>query len=1048
MERLITGKGISMRSSVLGVVSALFLATLHVEGASLPVLNAANGFGEIRFVERADARIDGNVLKITNIAQDHFICFATEPYFAAEVEAIEIRYRASGMEKIAGQIFYAPTGASYVGSRKWNLPLIETDGQWHVLVAKPEMAIDLEDWRKMGILDNIRVDLTDAPGGTIEISEIAFRGKTAAVATQSEKLSEKLLKSLDADPYPAAMPTTWPKTLAKPESVGSVDVVCRGGVVSPSAAAAGERVTFRFDFAGEAPSFPIRLKVSLLSGRSLAWSEELWAGNETFSRIGGNVWRLTVPYVLPTCLSSADLQVWLESPSVRCVSGEMPSAPLTFTQGASLPGWERPIKMGVKSVAGLPYFTRGGVPFYPLWGFVRSDRACRHSTAPLDLVTVSAPHLEWWPRGKVFDPTVFDRVAEHNARLYPNAMFMFDLSVYPPPDWRSANPDEMARDEQGYINRDVGDNEINFSFASKKALDDMAEMMTKAIRHLEASPYANRIAGYRVNSGHTIEWLGWSPSRKGTVLDFSPVAQRGFEAFAKAHYPEITDYSVPTLAERTELDASRSVVWDQQKHLRAVAYHDFYSRAVTDAALRLCKCARDLVGRDRLVGTYFGYVMTLNATGNAQMRAHFATKDFLDRSKGVIDFLLSPPGYAFAHRALGNTLVDMKPFASMQSHGIVPVVEDDTRTHNNFALPGSGYFQCKTETQTVAEMRRNMGIAICRGLPFYTYAITSGAEFDYPQYATDCESLKRVGEDALRHQVGRHAEIAVIVSEEMVKSMPNMSASKPEFFGEGQQWYLSDGSVKRLDSTGGSPLATVSFGNTYNRLARLGAPVDYRLAEDLADHPGDYKLYIFLNCLNAEPSLVRAAQKLRERDCTLLWTYAPGFVARNGNSVENMKTLTGMDFVPSATAQDAAVTVSGGETFGKTGHPVSPLFVLKNATEELGRYGDGVCGFGAIRTGQAESIFYGSYSLELPTLRQIAGRAGVHIYSSSGDPMEANGAFVTLHARFAGKKTIRLPKRATVYDVFSRREVAKDVTTFDFDAPLHSSWLFYIKCGE
>lgn len=1030
-----------------GLVAGLMLLCGLPEagGANLPVLNAANGFGEIRFVERADARIEGDVLKVTNIAQDHFICLATPPYFAAEVGAIEIRYRASGMGRAGGQVFYAPTGSSYVGNRKWNLPPIETDGKWHVLVAKPEMALDREDWRKMGTLDTIRIDLTDAPGGTIEIAEIAFRGKTAVQAAQAEKLEPKMLRSLDADPYPPVRPETWPETPAKPEAAGSVDVVCRGGIVSPSAASAGEKVKLLFDFAGEAPSFPIRLKVSLLSGMALAWSEELWAGVETFSRIGGDVWRLTVPYTLPTCLSSAKLTVRLESPSVRCVAGEMPAAPLSFTRGGALAGWEKPVKMGVAPVAGLPQFTRDGVPFYPLWGFVRGDRPCKHSEAPLDLVTVCPSHLKWWPRGKVFVPTELDRAAEHNARLYPKAMFMFDLSIYPPPDWRTAHPDEMCRDEEGNVNKDVGDSEINFSFASKKALDDMEEMLTKAIRHLEASPYANRIAGYRVNSGHTIEWLGWSPSRKGTVLDFSPVAQRGFEAFAKANYPEITDFSVPTRAERTALDAPRSVVWDQRSHLRTVAYHDFYSQAVADAALRLCSCARGLVGRDKLVGTYFGYTMTLDETGNAQMRAHFATKRFLDRAKGVVDFLLSPPGYGFAHRALGNTLVDMKPFASMQAHGIVPVVEDDTRTHNNFALPGGGYFQCKTEEQTVAQMRRNMGIAACRGLPFYTYAITSGAEFDYPRYATDCESLKRAGESALRRRAGRRAEIAVVVSEEMVKATPDMSASQPEFFDEGQQWYVADGSVKRLDGTGGSPLATVSFSKTYNRLARLGAPVDYRLAEDLADNPGEYRLYVFLNCLKAEPSLVRAAARLRARDCTLLWTYAPGFVARKGNSVANMKDLTGLDFAPVAGAQDATVTLADGGASGRTGHPVSPLFALKGAAAELGRYADGSCGFGSVRTGSAESVFYGSYSLELPVLRQIAKRAGVHVYSESGDPMEASDAFVTLHARFAGKKTIVLPKRATVCDVFNRRVVAKDVSTFEFDAPLHSSWLFYLK---
>ena len=1024
-------------------VGGCLLAVASAGAAELPVLNAANGFGGIRFVERADARIADGVLRLTNISADHFVCFATPPYFAAEVESIAVRYRASGMKPVPGQIFYAPSGSPYQATRKWLLPTIVADGAWHVLEARPDMAVDREDWRKMGILDTIRLDLTDAPGGTIEISEITFRGRVPA-ASAVAAVDAKTRAALDADPYPSVVPETWANVLAKPEA-SAVDVTCRGGLAVPCRAKAGERVMLEFDFEGDAPAFPVRLKVSLMAGTSLAWGEEIWAGQSAFSCIGGRLWRLRVPYDLPRCLSSGELTIRLESPSIRCVAGEIPAARLAYERCDRVPGWERPVRWGVTRVAGLPQFARDGQPVYPIWGFVRTDRECRHSGAPLTFVTVGASSLEWWPRGKEFNPVALDRAAERNFRLYPDAMFMFDLSIYPPPDWRAANPDEMARDEQGNINRDVGDSEINFSFASEKALADMEAMLEKAIRHLEASPYANRIAGYRVNSGHTIEWLGWSPSRKGTVLDFSPAAQKGFEAFARANYPEIMDFSVPTRAERTALDAPQSAVWDPRRHVRAIAYHEFYSRAVADAALRLCSRARALVGRDKLIGTYFGYVMTLMESGNAQMRAHFATKRFLDRAEGVIDFLLSPPGYGHAHRALGCALVDMKPFASMQAHGIVPLVEDDTRTHNNLALPGGGYFQCKTEAQTIDSMRRNMGIAVCRGLPFYTYAITSGAEFDYPRFAIDAGRLRRVGEEALRRKAARRAEVAVVVSEEAIKSMPDMSASKPEYFGVGLQWHVADGSVKRLSGIGGAPLATISFGHVYTRLARLGAPIDYRLAEDLADHPGDYRLYVFVSCLKAEPSLARAAERLRGRDCTLLWTYAPGYVSREGNSTENMKRLTGMDFERLAAPGDLAVTLADGTSLGKTGHSVEPRFALKAPAETIGRYADGACAYGSVKTGRATSLFYGSYDLGLPILRDAARRAGVHVYSETGDPFEASDAFVTLHARFAGRKTIRLPRKADVYDVFNDRRVAEGVTEFSFEAPLHSSWLFSLN---
>ena len=113
--------------------------------------------------------------------------------------------------------------------------------------------------------------------------------------------------------------------------------------------------------------------------------------------------------------------------------------------------------------------------------------------------------------------------------------------MYPPPDWAKNHPEEMARDENGRINTDGGDREINFSFASKRALDDIRTTMEKAMAYLESSPYANRIIGYRINSGHTAEWLGWDPVDRSSILDFSPVAQRAFEDYLKRFYPTVKD---------------------------------------------------------------------------------------------------------------------------------------------------------------------------------------------------------------------------------------------------------------------------------------------------------------------------------------------------------------------------------------------------------------------------------------------------------------------------------------------------------------------------
>ena len=76
-------------------------------------------------------------------------------------------------------------------------------------------------------------------------------------------------------------------------------------------------------------------------------------------------------------------------------------------------------------------------------------------------------------------------------------------------------------------------------------------------------------------------------------------------------------------------------------------------------------------------------------------------------------------------------------------------------------------------------------------------------------------------------------------------------------------------------------------------------------------------------------------------------------------------------------------------------------------------------------------------------MQRIAREAGVHIFGDTFDIYEANERFISFHARNAGTKTIRLPRKTTVVDVFARELVAKDVDAFTFEAPLHSSRLFY-----
>ena len=801
-------------------------------------------------------------------------------------------------------------------------------------------------------------------------------------------------------------------------------------------ASAGKTVRLTYSFQGKMPQVPFSAEIVLeRDGRTL-WRETRTIESSHVKAGDDGTWQLTLDYPLPEYISGGKTALSLNSGSIFFQSGKTNRIDFTLCQADRIEGYPSPPEVSVGKIGKHPRVILNGNDFYPLWGAVRSnkrpDGLPRHSDGPLNVVTVYNNYREWWPEPDKFVPDNFDYCAELYRRHAPDAYFVWDLTLYPPKSWAERYPDEMCRDNTGAVNES---GRLCYSFASQQALDDMRWAVAQAITYLENSPYANRIIGYRICSGHTIEWLGWN-AKRGRAVDFSPAAQRGFKEFAQEHYPQLTDFTIPSPEERAELDDGE-LLWDAAKHLRATAYNDFYSNAVAHMIIELAREARKHLKSPKLIGTYYGYTMTLNSSGRGQMRAHYALKRLLDAK--CVDFLMSPQTYTL--RKVGDTAMDMKPFASMQHHNIIPVIENDTRTHNG--PYANNIYQCVNESQTIAVMRRDMGIALCRLLPAYYYALVLGTEFDFPAMRGEMAAVRTVGE----HIIGKaehHAEVALVVSEESIKASPvlqNLGCAD----GYITQKYDKDGNPVKFP-IGKVALNGESMEQNYNRYARMGASSDYLLAEDLPDMQNDdYKLYIFINLFHYDEKFLKKVRELQQRDCTLLWVYAPGYHYHGVGSLENMRILTGFEFTKSPEPLLPQVTLNDGRKMGTPSRRVAPIFQVKPAEDVtvLGRYEDGSVGLAAKKTGKATNIFCGAYQFDMPFLLELLKKSGVHIYTESTDIVETNTHLLMLHARFGGKKEITLPRRTTVLDVYGRQIIGKDIDSFSFEAPLHSTSLFY-----
>lgn len=805
--------------------------------------------------------------------------------------------------------------------------------------------------------------------------------------------------------------------------------------ITPKKVTAGKNIHIRLECEGKMPSAPITASLVLKDGPVLVWREDLQISQKYFTAGENGRWILDFPYEMPLYLNSHRLQASLESDMLAIQPDQRDGLDFEVVRISHDPKLPARNRFRVVRDQGAPYFELNGKPFWPIW----MEGGAYADSSPINLVTAgnsNKGNAWWWPRSEVFNTAELDIIAEKLRRKYPDALFMWSILCSFPVDWAKQHPNEMCHDENGQINRNGW---TNHSFSSKKAMTDFEAMLSRIIPYLEKSPYANRIVGYRIIGGYTTEWLGWQ-SRNGLALDFSPPARQAFADLVKAEFPELPDGTVPKTRERRERDGS-SLLWDQRKHLRAIAYNEFISRQSAQMMLQLCRKARELVGPDKVIGSYYGYTSTLHYTGVSQYRAHYSLKRVLDA--GAVDFLMSPNSYPL--RNLGETCGEMKPFASLGMNGIIPVCENDTRTHNAYSYthtPG-GRFQTVTEKHTLGVIRRNMGIDICRRQPnFFLPILPESHELDFPSMTRDITTMRKVAEHCLEKRAERKAETVLVVSEESIKSMPPLYNSDV-YSGILDQRYDGNGKVVRIPRKK-TVLTYESFIGNLGRFNRSGALVDQMLAEDLADHPGNYKLYVFVNCYKFDDRFLQGVSKLRQRKCTLLWLYAPGYIKGLNSSTGNMKELTGISFVQLKKPSEAVVKFADGRLMGTPSAKITPMFaVVEQGAEILGRYPDSQVGAAAIQTGPSRSIFCGAWQLDLPFINDLMDQTGIFRYSRSGDPLDANDSLVVIHARSAGEKNISLPRKTDVLDIYEKRIVGRNTDRIQCVMNLHETKSFY-----
>jgi beta-galactosidase len=651
-----------------------------------------------------------------------------------------------------------------------------------------------------------------------------------------------------------------------------------------------------------------------------------------------------------------------------------------------------------------------------------ADEIAGFARAGVNLITT------WVPGGPTEDEKGIDTDAADAAMkavlaANPSALVMPRMGVEPGEWWFKRYPEELMR------HRDAATGEAgagrNVSFSSRRWREQFTRSMAAMIRHLE-SRWGDKVLGYHLGGGFATEWAySWDQ----VLSDYSAPQRDAFRAWLRARYGNDTgrlreawndpkaDFDaaeVPT--DRTRAPEDMSIL-DPARERRIIDYLVFHSEVAADAAILFCAAAKEALaaaGRKKICGAFYGYhFWNVGRPAWYHNSGHHAMDRVL--ASPHVDFISVPIFYQ--DRYPGGSYLCQAAAGSIRAHGKLMYSEDDTRSWIVDPKEAPWVHQCPDLKTTVDTLRRNLIGALADGGTQWWMDMMSGGWYKDAALLAEIAPLRRIAEAHFVGDRGSAAEIAVIVSKE--------SAA-----------YL------RYDAA----LTDALLGRQMSELAHAGAPFDAFLASDLErvfkrPESRAYRLVIFADAFFLTPDQRRAVRELVARDGrTCLWVHGAGMVTDKGLSIEAAAELTGICIGQGAPMDkvyciEVETGLTGARMMYGVGAPVGPILWGDDPKAEVWGWLSHPHHPGLLHRdfGGWRSIWSAAPALPCALLTEIARRAGVHVYSESGDQVFRTKRLLAVHAFQDGPRRIRLPEVSDVRDVLTEKPVALSAKEFDID---------------
>ena len=666
--------------------------------------------------------------------------------------------------------------------------------------------------------------------------------------------------------------------------------------------------------------------------------------------------------------------------------------------------------------------------------------------------------LGWcWDGRGGYDYRQYELHIDSILRKKPNARLILFIGGRPPYAWQQAHSDELVLKPGGQLTNMA-------SPSSPRWVADSSEAVRRFVAHFEASPWADRIAGYNPLV-FTNEWL------LGEFhTDLQPAAIERYRAWLKNHYQgdlaalrrawkrDDVDFATAPIPGPADIDAhGLGGLFDRVEKFGHLAsdYLRYFNESVARLVCAHATAVKEASQRRKIVSVMFGYTYSY-LSGHKSM-AHSSHLDAI-RAFDHPDIDLFHAPYDYYNRCAGGVHYSQLSADSILARGKLFASQIDTKTHVHDMDRGNA----ETPWESEQVLTRDVAFALTRNAYHYYYEMCvpcwrgQTGTVEYRDLGFIPDNIQRIMVQLRRAADANHAEmpasatqVAFITSREAPYHRA-LEKSYHNLFMQGLRNYF---------------------------LCYAAAPFHDLLLEDWELFRQDYKVYIFTDAHFIPAARRRAIrEKLQRLGATAVWFYAPGYVDETGASLDHIAELTGhrlhiradiRDFLqielPPAADPAAAHPLLQGlpdaiRSFGsdipysffqdkqewlpwqlkeRDEYKLSPLFTVAPdaATTVLGTLrGAREPGFAVKNHGGMQSIFLGAPLPPPEIWMNIFRSAGVHLYSDGPDLIYANARYVCLCANGAGRKVLRLPRRCDLYNALTDTLLASAVDHYAYDA--------------